>query len=236
MHIEIKSITSDFDKLINDKELIKLNDIILEQANNLLNKKTAEPPIEQLKFIRQLARKNDHISEMENLLVLYKENSQMDAMEISIDKIIDTHSQLFPTLEYGLRQGPVQIQYSGQGIDSNFIDAIQVCDSIKELVSITNLKNSENSIISSAFFHGQFLLIHPFCDGNGRLARYLEHCLLPKKIRNFLMPEIIVYTYYDAYLKSFINSKEQGSLYPFCYNHLRSRHLFMIMLQNNYLN
>jgi len=50
-------------------------------------------------------------------------------------------------------------------------DASAVPKLIKELVDWVNQGLETNAVIASAVFHHQFVTIHPFTDGNGRLAR-----------------------------------------------------------------
>ncbi|MBL6988454.1 MAG: Fic family protein [Bacteriovoracaceae bacterium] len=51
---------------------------------------------------------------------------------------------------------------------------------MKELISWTNssLLNNVSPLIVSAIFHYQFVTIHPFMDGNGRLARLLSNYII----------------------------------------------------------
>jgi Fic family protein len=51
---------------------------------------------------------------------------------------------------------------------------------IKELLSWLSKSQEEHAIISSAIFHHEFLTIHPFVDGNGRMARALSQWILLK--------------------------------------------------------
>ena len=51
---------------------------------------------------------------------------------------------------------------------------------MRELMSWIN-KTDDHSIIRSAIFHHQFVAIHPFVDGNGRMARAVSQWLLWEK-------------------------------------------------------
>lgn len=66
---------------------------------------------------------------------------------------------------------------------SNFTPAFQVANEMSSLVSwyndsIQNLKT--NPIILAGMFHYRFVSIHPFSDGNGRIARVITSLILLK--------------------------------------------------------
>jgi len=53
-------------------------------------------------------------------------------------------------------------------------------------------KNHENAYVKSALSHLWFVIIHPYDDGNGRMARALAHyCLASEIIKPFSIPSII---------------------------------------------
>ena len=53
-------------------------------------------------------------------------------------------------------------------------------------------KSSENAYVKSALAHLWFVIIHPYDDGNGHMARALAHyCLASKSIKPFSISSII---------------------------------------------
>lgn len=57
----------------------------------------------------------------------------------------------------------------------------KVVESMRELMSWTRKTSQEHPIIRSAVFHHEFVAIHPFVDGNGRVARAVSQWLLWEK-------------------------------------------------------
>ncbi|RJQ31918.1 MAG: Fic family protein [Actinobacteria bacterium] len=60
-------------------------------------------------------------------------------------------------------------------------DASKVSELMQELFEWTAREKETNAIIASAIFHHQIVTIHPFTDGNGRIARIASLWLLYQK-------------------------------------------------------
>jgi cell filamentation protein, protein adenylyltransferase len=56
--------------------------------------------------------------------------------------------------------------------------ASEVPKLMRELLEWTTSKSEKNAVIVSAIFHHQFITIHPFADGNGRIARAVSLWIL----------------------------------------------------------
>lgn len=91
---------------------------------------------------------------------------------------------------------------------ANFVppNALKIVDYITELTDWAN-SSDLNIVLKSAIFHHRFVWIHPFFDGNGRMARLLFNLLLMKE---GFPPAIILKNdrkkYYDA-----LNSANNGN-------------------------
>ena len=76
------------------------------------------------------------------------------------------------------------------------------------------INNSEmNIILLSAIFHYYFVAIHPFSDGNGRLARYWVSLMLIKYNKNFeFIPiEEEMYLNHEEYYSSIAECHNNGN-------------------------
>jgi len=62
----------------------------------------------------------------------------------------------------------------------HYTDPIHVKDDMEELIKWFKKENSLNIVEKAAIFHHRFVAIHPFDDGNGRLARLLMNLILMK--------------------------------------------------------
>jgi len=67
-------------------------------------------------------------------------------------------------------------------------------------------------LILSSVFHYEFLFIHPFSDGNGRMARLWQSALLSKwkKIFEYLPIESLIKQYQDDYYTAIANCNSKG--------------------------
>ncbi len=118
--------------------------------------------------------------------VLEAQQNLTKSFVLNMKSVLLIHKQLMhkllPKLKQGrLRQEPVFINDPclGQTIfwPPDHQDVHMMLDDLFEFV---NKPSSIDSIILSGIFHKQFVLIHPFIDGNGRSARILTKQILAK--------------------------------------------------------
>lgn len=81
------------------------------------------------------------------------------------------------------------------------------------------LENDEETplLIKSCVFHYEFVFIHPFGDGNGRIARFWQNLLLSKwnRIFEFIPLESQIYKYQSEYYKTIEICHKTGDLNKF---------------------
>ncbi len=73
-------------------------------------------------------------------------------------------------------------------------------------------KDKLHPLILSSVFHYEFVFIHPFVDGNGRMARLWQNILLYnwKESFEYLPIESQIYKYQDDYYNAIVNCNAKG--------------------------
>ena len=73
-------------------------------------------------------------------------------------------------------------------------------------------KNKLHPLILSSIFHYEFVFIHPFSDGNGRMVRLWQNILLYnwKKIFEYISIESQIYKFQNGYYKAIANCNSKG--------------------------
>lgn len=107
------------------------------------------------------------------------------------ERLFNWHGALFPTGRSGLykievakwRTGDMQVVSGGMGREKIHFEAPKPDGLEKEMqdfINWFNLENSLDSILKAAIAHLWFITIHPFDDGNGRIARAITDMQLSK--------------------------------------------------------
>ncbi len=145
---------------------IEANSLSLEDVRGVLNGKTVVGPEKE-------------ILEVQNAFAAYKELGSLDPYSIDdlkrihgimTDKIVD-ESGMFRTGNEGVFNG------------DRCIFVAPPPDLVPKLMHdlfdwMKNSRNSLHPLILSSVFHYEFVFIHPFKDGNGRMARLWQTALL----------------------------------------------------------
>jgi Fic family protein len=80
------------------------------------------------------------------------------------------------------RPGPIHVtNTASQRIVYNAPDAEMIADLMAELIDGLNRKTSAHPLIKAAMAHLNLTMIHPFRDGNGRMARALQTFVLARE-------------------------------------------------------
>ena len=133
---------------------------------------------------KQIIGKRDEIQEVKNAIEVYDKINNYDYK--SEKDIIKVHSLMMKYFD----EDNGSYRNHGEGVEKNgkviymAPESVLVPSLMKSLFEFIN--NSDiNLILLSAIFHYYFVSIHPFSDGNGRLARYWVSLMLIKYNKNF---------------------------------------------------
>jgi Fic family protein len=111
--------------------------------------------------------------------------------DLSEDRLFGWHSALFPSGRSGMykievgkyRTGEMQVVSGAMGkekVHYKAVEAKNVKPEMDKFISWINEKSKIDSVIKSAIAHLWFVTIHPFDDGNGRIARAISDMLLAR--------------------------------------------------------
>jgi Fic family protein len=106
-------------------------------------------------------------------------------------RLFGWHSALFPTgysgmhkIEVGyFRTGEMQIVSGAMGKEKVHFEAVPASKVKEEMMKFLHWFNNSNSldpVIKAAIAHFWFIIIHPFDDGNGRIARAISDLMLAR--------------------------------------------------------
>lgn len=107
------------------------------------------------------------------------------------ERLYGWHSALFPTGYSGMykievaqyRSGEMQIVSGAMGkerLHYEAVEASKVFAEMSQFLDWVNVKNQIDPVLKAAIAHFWFIIIHPFDDGNGRIARAITDLLLTR--------------------------------------------------------
>ena len=128
---------------------------------------------------------------VESVVEMLLDATQNYKQPLSEDRLFGWHSALFPSGRSGLykievgkyRTGEMQVVSGAMGKEKVHYEAVPFKDVKAEMDKLINWINKDSKIdfvIKSAIAHLWFVTIHPFDDGNGRIARALSDMLLAR--------------------------------------------------------
>ena len=140
--------------------------------------------VENILEHKQIIGKRDEIQEVKNAIEAYDKINDYDYK--SEKDFIEVHGLMMKYFD----EDNGSYRNHGEGVEKNgkviymAPESILVSSLMNSLFEFIN--NSDiNLIILSAIFHYYFVAIHPFSDGNGRLARYWVSLMLINYNRDF---------------------------------------------------
>ena len=158
------------------------------------------------------------IQEVKNAFAAYEELTDLDPF--SLNELSRLHGMMTAGLlkESGsFRKGEEGVFANGQCI---FMapPARLVPGLMEELFAwLKKERKTIQPLLLSSIFHYEFVFIHPFADGNGRMARLWQTAILAKwqPIFAYLPIENQIYKYQSEYYEAISNSHRAGESTPF---------------------
>lgn len=129
---------------------------------------------------------------VEGVVEMMLDATQNYLQPLTEDRLFGWHSALFPTGRSGMykievgnyRTGEMQIVSGAMGKEKVHYEAVEP-NLVKQemdlfLVWLNNEHTDLDYVLKSAIAHFWFIIIHPFDDGNGRIARAISDLLLSR--------------------------------------------------------
>ena len=132
--------------------------------------------------------------DIEGVVEMMLDATQDYSKEMSKERIIGWHAALFPTGYSGMYKinvgnyrtdelGPMQVVSGYTGKEKVHYEAPRaelLEKEMNELISYINTEKETDYLIQAGIVHLWFVILHPFDDGNGRIARALTDMILSR--------------------------------------------------------
>lgn len=181
-----------------------------------------EYQVEKLVQGKNVSADKNQIKEVKNYLsALKKIDALGEKKEFSIEDILDVHrivvSSLVEPKKIGrFRSGPVYIvnveSDGNEELAYTPPKAKQVAKLMDDLISWLNAADKIHPAIRAGLFHYQFVTIHPFTDGNGRVARLFTLLHLYQSEWDFKRA-LVLEDYYNTDRKKYYTELQTGKDY-----------------------
>ncbi|MGI5897832.1 MAG: Fic family protein [Candidatus Dojkabacteria bacterium] len=172
---------------------IEANSLSFNQVKDIINGKTVVGP-------------QSEIQEVKNAYNAYELIKELDPY--SIKDLKKAHS----VMTYLVVEESGKFRKGNEGVFDEKGDCIHVCpppEQIDVLISqlfnwMKQSKDTLHPLILSSIFHYEFVFIHPFSDGNGRIVRLWQNILLSnwEEIFEYVPIESQIKKYQDEYYKT----------------------------------
>jgi Fic family protein len=130
--------------------------------------------------------------DVEGIVEMMIDATQNYMSELNEERLYGWHSALFPTGRSGMHKiivgnwrnestGPMQVVSGSMGKETIHFEAsaaIMLKDEMEKFIDWANSPNGNDPVINAAISHLWFITIHPFEDGNGRIARAITDMML----------------------------------------------------------
>lgn len=188
-------------KSIHSSLAIEANSLSFDQVKDIINGKVVAGP------------KNE-IQEVQNAY-----NAYLKMKEVNPYSIIDL-KKIHGVLTYLTVEDSGNFRKGGEGVFDEDGNCIFVCPPPEQVDLLMNqlfdwMKNNKDKIhplILSSIFHYEFLFIHPFRDGNGRIARLWQNVILShwETLFEYVPIESEIKKYQEDYYNIIQNCNSKG--------------------------
>ncbi len=128
---------------------------------------------------------------VDGIVQMMLDATQQSNKPLTVQRLFNWHAALFPTGRSGMykivvgkwRTGPMQVVSGAMGkeiVHFQAPDEKKVSKEITEFIKWFNKKDTIDPVIKAGIAHLWFITIHPFDDGNGRIARAIADMQLAK--------------------------------------------------------
>ncbi len=171
------------------------------------------------------ASPSDH--NVEGIVEMMLDATQKYSEPLTIERLFSWHAALFPTGRSGMykinvgsfrddKKGPMQVISGNIGREKIHFEA-PAAEKLRDEMSVfVDWYNTQkiDPLIKAAVAHIWFLTIHPFDDGNGRMARALTDLLLARSensSQRFYSLSSQIYTERESYYHNLEESQKGGT-------------------------
>ncbi|MDY3867985.1 MAG: Fic family protein [Pyramidobacter sp.] len=179
-------------KSIHSSLKIEANSLTLGQVRDVINGK-------------MVLGEQREIQEVKNAYAAYDRFSEIDPYSISHLKQFHGMMTKYLTEQSGEFRAGEEGVFNGSQCIFMAPPARFVPQLMEDLFSwVTSVKDDVHPLIVSSVFHYEFVFIHPFSDGNGRMARFWHTALLAqwKPVFEFIPIESQIEKFQDEYYKA----------------------------------
>lgn len=134
----------------------------------------------------------DSARDVDGIVEMMMDATHNYRFELSEDRLFAWHSSLFPTGRSGMNKiivgnwrddstGPMQVISGPMGKETIHFEAPEASRlkiEMQHFLKWVNSQNGNDPVLNAAISHLWFITIHPFEDGNGRIARAITDMML----------------------------------------------------------
>ena len=187
-------------KSIHSSLTIEANSLSLNQVRDVIDGKIVIGPQKDIQEVKNAYKAYDMISKFD----AYKESDLLNAHSVLTNLILD---------DAGKYRNHSEGVFDGEKVIFVAPPEDIVPSLMHDLFDWLNYDNDTHILIKSCIFHYEFVFIHPFSDGNGRIARLWQNVLLTKwnPIFEYIPIESQIQKYQSTYYATIAKCHKEGN-------------------------